>query len=528
MLLAAKELPGCLCLAALWIRPLLGRPLLLACLVFGFAGTPTAVKAGWFTKLIREAAEAGGSAARKGAKLGRHLGPAAAHLRKINLPGHRPGLAAEITEEGHWRFVNKSGETYTAGTPEELQRAFTTLLPENAAGAEKGLKPAIYLTEQSIFKQRALLKDLPDHGPLFVVIDKKSYRLLLRGSGKGTRVFAALRRNLTIEMTAQAAFKEAYWQMNRAFRRADIRLLSLQPGSKGIVPAARRPGKAGAAIKPELADPFALAKSMASIRGQTVLLSGRIEGEFLHFQPAKGGPGAVRLAKLRAAADTADVNLIMLNASRAAQPGARNWLWQRTSVNGMERAMKAKTRADFIEALAGGRGAFVVKTKLYSDGRRVSLETAPLASDSLLPSTDGLSDIFSEGVSHLAGELVSQSIDAYFVSRDRQEDLDLRLVSWIPANYQGFYFGSILLALVSLPVSRGWWRRIWPLEERRDYAGRFGFYAARAVRFVVFVLVFMPLAAFPALVVYFLQFLWHWLSLPARAWRQHAGKRKAG
>lgn len=497
------------------------RGLLISGLFLFLLAYPTPSQGGWFTKLIREAAEAGGSTARKSAKVGAgHLDNAAAHLKKINLPDGRPGLAAEITDEGHWRFVNKAGETYTAGTPEELSRAFSTLLPGKTAGAGKGLKPALVLTARSIYRHRALLKDLPEHGPLFVVINKKNYPLLLRGSGDKTRAFARLRKNLSLEMRTSETFEEAYWQVNRGFNQADIRLLSLQPGSTRIVPAARRRAKnTGLVVAPEPADPFALAKSMASIRGQTVLLSGRIEGSFLHFKPVKGSAGAVRLKQLRKAADKADVNLIIVNTGSAAQPGSRNWLWQRRQVNGLARAMAAKTRADFLEALVGGRGPFLVRTKLHSDGRRVSLETASLLDKRLLPSSDGLTNIFTDSLSHLAGELVSQSVAADLRSKRYQDELDWRLIPGIPSNYQIFYGMLLVLALIGLPVSRRWWRRIWPLEERSQYAGPFGYYAARSVRLLVFVLLFMPLTAIAAVPVHFLQRLWHWLTLPVRLWR---------
>src|SRR6266446_828192 len=88
-------------------------------------------EAGWLTKVMGAAEHAAPRAARLGTG---SLENAALHLRA--LPAKAEGsaaLAAQATQEGHWRFVNKAGETFTAGTPEELKRVATVLLPEAKA-----------------------------------------------------------------------------------------------------------------------------------------------------------------------------------------------------------------------------------------------------------------------------------------------------------------------------------------------------------------------------------------------------------
>ena len=117
-------------------------PLLLA------AASATA-SAGWLTRLAGSAEHGAARAVRKGAALD-HV---AAHLKA--LPDRPDGiaLAAQATQEGHWRFVNKAGETFTAGTPEEMKRAASVLLPEAKADA----KLSLYVTQDTVFQhsQRA-------------------------------------------------------------------------------------------------------------------------------------------------------------------------------------------------------------------------------------------------------------------------------------------------------------------------------------------------------------------------------------
>src|SRR6185295_3545319 len=80
---------------------------------------PVAVQAGWFTKVMGAAEQAAPRTAGLGAGT---LGHAALHLRSLPAKTDGAALAAQATQEGHWRFVNRAGETFTAGTPEELKR----------------------------------------------------------------------------------------------------------------------------------------------------------------------------------------------------------------------------------------------------------------------------------------------------------------------------------------------------------------------------------------------------------------------
>ena len=118
---------------------------------------------------------AGARAIRKGAALDN----VAAHLKALPDQPDGIALAAQATQEGHWRFVNKAGETFTAGTPDELKRVASVLLPDAKADA----KLSLYVTQDTVFQHRAALKELPKSTELFVVIGDESYRILRRADG---------------------------------------------------------------------------------------------------------------------------------------------------------------------------------------------------------------------------------------------------------------------------------------------------------------------------------------------------------
>ena len=105
-------------------RPaLLARAIACAGLLIALLLTPDVARANWLSKVMGAAEHAGTRSGRLG--LGA-LDNAAAHVKALPAMAERPALAAQATQEGHWRFVNKAGETFTctatdrAGTHEKV------------------------------------------------------------------------------------------------------------------------------------------------------------------------------------------------------------------------------------------------------------------------------------------------------------------------------------------------------------------------------------------------------------------------
>src|SRR6185295_18301255 len=74
---------------------------------------PVAAEANWLSKVMGAAEHAGSRAAKFGTGA---LENAATHVQALPPKAEGAVLAAQATQEGHWRFVNRAGETLTAGT----------------------------------------------------------------------------------------------------------------------------------------------------------------------------------------------------------------------------------------------------------------------------------------------------------------------------------------------------------------------------------------------------------------------------
>jgi hypothetical protein len=489
-----------------------------ALLLLPAAGQPA--HASWLTRLAGGAEHAAPRVAKTAAGA---FDNAALHVR--SLPARTDGaavLAAQASQEGHWHFVNKAGETFTAGTPDELKRVATVLLPELKADA----KLALYLTEDTIFLYRAALKDLPKGAELFIVAGNESYRVQRRGEGAAERLFAQVRPSLFVELAERRKYEEAVWQLARPLNKANVRVLALEPGGPSRLASTPRIDPVAKRALVDAIDPASLPAALGTVRGQTLLVTGRVEGRLLYVQPSSGAERSILLPDLFKAAEEADVNLVVLRAaSTPRQPGGRNWLWQKVEVRGLDQAMQHARLADFLDALGGANSRLLVTAN--ASGRRTSLEVRPGAELSGGPLTAPVGGLFSGLVSDVTGRVVVTGLEANMRSAERQRELDQRLVPGIPADIQAGYLALFVLGLLGVPISRAWWRRLWPPEMPTEYAGRTGYWAARTVRAAAFLLLFLPLTAPVTAPLNLWRQLRDALTTPVRWWRRLAGRRAA-
>jgi hypothetical protein len=217
---------------------------------------------------------------------GAHAQMSAALTQAIGVLEKQPAgqketaLAAEATGEGHWTFANAKGERFTAGTPEEMKRVLPTLLPD-AAKPEPRI--TLVVTEDTVFRHRthflalALARDR--RVDLMVAVDREGYPLLRRGD----QLYAGIRPGLLVELTERRLFDETVWQLAHPLRHASVRVLALEPGGPASV--APSPRMDGQTLRPltDLVAPASLVSALRTLRGQTVVLTARREGDMFVF-----------------------------------------------------------------------------------------------------------------------------------------------------------------------------------------------------------------------------------------------------
>jgi hypothetical protein len=471
---------------------------------------PVAIMAGWIEKIA-------GTAVRSGPSISASLQTAVRYVRGLPARGDVVALAAQGTPEGHWRFVNKSGEMYTVGTPDEMKRVVTVLHPE----ARPGARLALYMTQDTVLRDRVALKALPAGIDLSVVVGAESYRLLRRSEPAGDRFFAEIRPNLVVEMGDKRLFDEAVWQLGRPLDAARVRVLALEPGGPATLPSSPRFDPASKRALVDAIDPASLFPAMRGVAGQTLVIVGRVEGDIVHVKPSSGPDHVLLVKDLFKAATAADVNLVLLFAtSTPRQPGGRNLLWQGAGMKGLDDGLRNARMADFLNAL--GTPSRRLSVVALPQGQRTALD---LQSSGDLPSATParpVAEYFATAVSELTGRAAATSMQANLRGASHQLELDHRLLPGIPSAAQIAYSLLIVLGLLGVPVSRAWWQRVWPPETADDYAGRTGYWAARAARGLAFAMVFVPLTAVVSAPFSLGRQVREALTAPARLWRRRA------
>lgn len=485
----------------------------LAPALLALAITTSAAHAGWIDRLARgalEAGEAGGiGASRTASKLTRLGAPGfedAAHLvSKLPKTETSTAAAVHMTPEGHWKFASREGEIFTASSPEELARMPAALFPGSEA------KPlALYVSEDAVFTSGARISELPSSASLHLVSGTKSFPLLRDGNA----LAAEVRPGVRLALSSKEAFREGLGYLSKGLNRSSVRILSLDPAGPKTLPSVPRFDRVEGKALVDSIDPASLPSALTRIKGQTALISGRIDGDVLTYLPASGGEQKLFVSELVREAQAADVNLVVVNAAGTRQPGGTNWFWQTVKVANLDEAMARATNADFLAALTGGSKPLTITSSESSSGRIV-IAAKPMDEGVTAP----LESTVSEWMGELTGHVATRAVDIYARDKSRDDELEARFVAGVPSAIQIGVLTSAILGIIACGVSWSWWTRLWPAEDRAQYASATGYRLARGARFLLYLVVFTPLVGIPAFAWACLLQLWTMLTAPVRALR---------
>jgi hypothetical protein len=458
-----------------------------------------------FSRILQSAERAGGKAVRSSAG---QLDDALNLARRFEVPQGGAALAAHVDQHGTWIFINKAGERFTAASPDEVARAVPSLAPN----AEPG-KLVVVLSQDAVVRHSAALRQLPDGADLRLATNGRTYRVTRLSGGSSARVH--VRENLVVETHLPDVFAEAIWQLERPLRRAAIRVLALDSqGPRVLASAPRIDPVTRRAITDRIA-PDSLAGALSKIKGQMAILVGRVVGDRLYYRAGDATEHWLSLSAVQTAARDADANLLILQSNAPRQPGIRNWLWQRAAVTGLDEALGKATLADFLNAVAASNSSILRFTVQQTQGARITFSATPVGRTSAIPSF-GLDGVMTEALAEITAQIAATAVSGEFRDRDRQRELDMRIIPGIPSDFQIAYFLAMFAGLIGLAPLLQWWKRLWPPELRQEYAGRTGYIAARTARLLCFVFLFMPIAGMPAAIVALLMQILGLLLLPVR------------
>jgi hypothetical protein len=404
----------------------------------------------------------------------------------------RIAIAAHLETEGHWGLANRGGDRFTAAGATELRSGLAALIRDApgrtaTAPATTALPLDIYVSAATVFGQPKALAALPANATLYVVANGTARRMTLQPSPR-----IELSPLVTIEADGRAAFDDATWHLTRPLEHAHVRVLAIEADGPSLLSAQPRLDAATGKPLIDAIAPRALMGALSNLRGQSAVVTGQITDDALVARGRNGGAATVSVAALMAAADAADISLIMLHAGNPAQPGGRNWLWQTVAVAGL--AAAPGTLGDALSMMGGGGAAQVIARHDVTRGRLL-LQVRPAITESSVLDIAKWSKAMGDWAQSLTGKTPATLMTASLPTAARQQELDRRWIKRVPSIMQWGYLALLALGLLGAAVAWQWWTRVWPSETPADYTGTIGFQAARAVRGLIFVTLFLPLVA---------------------------------
>jgi hypothetical protein len=373
-----------------------------------------------------------------------------------------------------------------------MARVVAMLAPE--AGPKATV--SIYLSAETVIDRTDLLADLPPAARRLIVLDRQAYPLVRDGPPGSQTLRAAVRSRLHVEIGDKPLLEEAVRQLERPVDKARVRLLALIPGGPDRLVRTAKPDPSNGRPALDPIDPAKLPGALSSVGGQTVVISGRIAGGLLTFRPSRGLEQTLPYEELTAAAARAGVDLFVVQSPTPHQPDGRSWLWQRFAIGDLDKALERGTLADKLETLAGAKQAALV-TLASAGPERFVMRVGP--PEAFAPGGGGFGGMLREVTTSLSGRVSATAVELNLTSADRRQELALRLLPMVPSSLQTLYLLALAVGLAGSPAAWRWWGRLWPAEAPTEYAGAAGYQAARAARLAVFLAVFLPVVAVPAL-----------------------------
>lgn len=406
------------------------------------------------------------------------LTDAGGFLRRLTPNSSVRRVAADVDSAGRVRVTMDDGTAILVHAPEDIPGLF-----KNAAGPPRTLE--VYVADDVLWNHRSRFLALPADASLHVVHRGKTpYRVNRSGGdnawtiGVGTRV--------EVPYISPRQLDDVLFRLTRPLQRAAFRLIRLEPGANKPLPLAPHHQRARLPDADPV-DPQQLSAAFRRVRGQTVVLSGRVKQGFLE---AGSPPVRLRLKDIAEAAEGADVNLIVAGLNSPLQPGARGLFGQARRFPALERAYAAPDLAGFLSELAstgtlrlrlGPRGNTHVAMSVERHTPQ-SARTAPAAQSTTIDG--GVEAALHLGhVTHLV-----------YRNREVEEEYDNRLFIWLPTTIMYVLAANWFLGLLAHGTAWQWIGRIWPLLPYREHPSRFRWLLLAPLRRLVFYTVFLMLA----------------------------------
>ncbi len=422
--------------------------------------------------------------------------PDEAGVKKVGLDLHEDGSISLLDDSGQKWKINRNDDVSLVLV--EIQKS------QNLIKGSKSQSIKIYLSKNQLDGQIDP-KLFSKFEGLHLIDDGKAYPLsMLTGHRSHWRV--ELDKDLSLNFKTVDELEEGLWQLNKSLNHANMRLVSFSPDLDGL-PASVQSTLHGTVPELTMINPAYLENSLNVLRHQTLVVTGKRSGSILEIKGINGKSHSVDLNELESLAQTHDINLMILESSKSAQLGSRTFPWNKAvRQSDLEKAFSSETYGGFLSSLSGKNKASIFELE-KRNGNFVSFRKNPENETIKIQATDeGITGVeVAVHTTYHVGKIFSHS-------REYDQEMNRRIIPWIPvwiqnAYFMNIFFGFVAAGLLALGLTEPLWEKIWPAKKRVEYDSLIKFqffYLLRALDYIfVFLGLFGTVLFLIRLVIYF-------------------------
>ena len=382
---------------------------------------------------------------------------------KLELPDHfKEFTAVTITPDGngHWLIKQSDG----------------TFVRFHSAGdiPADNAKPALILRGDNLPDSLDPFDSLPTDVPV-LIRGKKGHLFELQRSPSTALVYKRIR----LSVSDINKVHSALWLLQRPSGGAGVRFVEFSDRADTPLPEKRY----GSRLAVEKVGRTRLLDSMDSMKRETVVLSGRIEGGQLFGVGAESR--GITLSELRQSATDNDIKLLILESDTPSTV-------LKQSARSMDQALKNSTAlydtvGDLYSRLSDSSNRQLMDLHISSSGQQqMAIHWQPPKADVRQSSVGSL-------LKHLPAHALLHSMRLYTPDESRGRELDSRIIPGIHSWVQYYLISSVVLGFIAIGTSYRHWCRLWGLGRRKTYRFFVVFLLFWLIHKLLFVVAYMPL-----------------------------------
>jgi len=381
-------------------------------------------------------------------------------LNKVNLPENIKGLTTETIKmdaSGNLVVIHADGSR----TPLQL---FNKANNKNKA---------LIISEYDIPEDLEILDSIPKKIPLFIKDKANNFYEIKRDSGYKLKF-----KNVEIKVSDKDTLREAFWFFQKPSHKKQARYIQLTNSIEDL--AIKRYGNNTGIEKTGISHLMNVINKMTN---QSLILSGKVKNGRLYTDD---NAASIKLSELKKVAEENDLQLTILSSDSPHK--ALSNIRRKLKPEYKDGRIQYQTNAEYFNQIADANQTNMIEISVSERGDR-QLAVQWINKEHDLERAVNKSP----GLMMLPLHISLHSITVLQPDRERQKELDARIIENINSWLQFYIISSAVLGFIAIGTSWRLWKKIWQPDKPTDPGWNIGYYLLLVVHRLLFILIHLPL-----------------------------------